>query len=377
MIVFTGVPTMYTRLIQSYEAMDPKLQEASASATSNLGQAFCTIAAVLGGKSLASQISEKIAALSVMMSVTLLMDGQDSKDPKQSTVDMTVFIKPIRNFFAALFLASIGMLIHVHFLWNHIDILLAAVILVIVIKTPVVAIVVKGFRYNNNTSLLRDLSCSIFVGWNVSVAFVLLSHASNVHLVEGKLYLMLLGTTALSLLHLDPRIIKKFLHQILSGVAYCHKKRIMHRDLMPSNLLLDLYASVVKIVDFGLAREFHNPLREYTPEVVTLWYRPPEILLGSSVYFAPADMWSIGCIFAEMVMHRPLFAGETELHHLWGHQTKEHGLETCLKKMLFMDPARRISAPRALEHAYFKEEAQAEAEVEDGDYDDDDYNEFP
>ncbi|CAL5397503.1 unnamed protein product [Camellia sinensis] len=248
------------------------------------GQAFCTIAAVLGGKSLASQISEKIAALSVMMSVTLLMDGQDSKDPKQSTVDMTAFIKPIRNFFAALFLASIGMLIHVHFLWNHIDILLAAVILVIVIKTLVVAIVVKGFRYNNKTSLFRDLSCSIFVGWNVSVAFVLLSHASNVHLVEGKLYLLLLGTTALSL--------------------------------------------VMKIADFGLAREFHNPLREYTPEVVTLWYRPPEILLGSSVYFAPVDMWSIGCIFSGMVMHRPLFAGETELHHLWGHQTKEHGLET-------------------------------------------------
>ncbi|KAF5946103.1 hypothetical protein HYC85_016331 [Camellia sinensis] len=123
----------------------------------------------------------------------------------------------------------------------------------------------------------------------------------------------------------------------------------MHRDLKPSNLLLDLYASVVKIADFGLAREFHNPLRECTPEswgdsvmvgvaaatatatatvlVVTLWYRPPEILLGSSVYFAPVDMWSIGCIFSEMVMHRPLFAGETELHHLWGHQTKEHGLE--------------------------------------------------
>lgn len=98
-------------------------------------------------------------------------------------------VEPIRNFFAALFLASIGMLIHVHFLWNHVDILLAAVILVIIIKTIVVAIVVKGFRYNNKTSLLvrfqklllqldvhienhfidgGTLGYVICVGWNVS-----------------------------------------------------------------------------------------------------------------------------------------------------------------------------------------------------------------
>ncbi|KAI7997749.1 K(+) efflux antiporter 5 [Camellia lanceoleosa] len=105
-------------------------------------------------------------------------------------------VEPIRNFFAALFLANIGMLIHVHFLWNHIDILLAAVILVIVIKTLVVASVVKGFRYNNKTSLLVGMSLAQ-IG---EFAFVFLSRASNVHLVEGKLYLLLLGTTALSLL---------------------------------------------------------------------------------------------------------------------------------------------------------------------------------
>lgn len=67
-------------------------------------------------------------------------------------------VEPIRNLFAALFLASIGMLIHVHFLWNHIDILLAAVILVIIIKTVVVTLVVRGFRYNNKTSLLVCLT---------------------------------------------------------------------------------------------------------------------------------------------------------------------------------------------------------------------------
>ncbi|KAJ1408154.1 Sodium/solute symporter superfamily [Sesbania bispinosa] len=104
-------------------------------------------------------------------------------------------VEPIRNFFAALFLASIGMLIHVHFLWNHVDILLAAVILVIIIKTIVAASVVKGFGYNNKTSLLVGMSLAQ-IG---EFAFVLLSRASNLHLVEGKLYLLLLGTTALSL----------------------------------------------------------------------------------------------------------------------------------------------------------------------------------
>ncbi|KAE8665268.1 K(+) efflux antiporter 4 [Hibiscus syriacus] len=104
-------------------------------------------------------------------------------------------IEPIRNFFAALFLASIGMLIHVHFLWNHVDILLASVILVITVKTIIIALVVKGFGYNNKTSLLVGMSLAQ-IG---EFAFVLLSRATNIHLVEGKLYLLLLGTTALSL----------------------------------------------------------------------------------------------------------------------------------------------------------------------------------
>ncbi|XP_039017040.1 K(+) efflux antiporter 6-like isoform X2 [Hibiscus syriacus] len=104
-------------------------------------------------------------------------------------------IEPIRNFFAALFLASIGMLINVQFLWNHVDILLASVILVITVKTIIIALVVKGFGYNNKTSLLVGMSLAQ-IG---EFAFVLLSRATNIHLVEGKLYLLLLGTTALSL----------------------------------------------------------------------------------------------------------------------------------------------------------------------------------
>ncbi|XP_076904121.1 K(+) efflux antiporter 4-like isoform X3 [Bidens hawaiensis] len=119
-------------------------------------------------------------------------------------------VEPIRNFFAALFLASIGMLIHVQFLWNHIDILLAAVILVVVIKTFVVATVVKGFGYTNKTALLVGMSLAQ-IG---EFAFVLLSRASNLHLIEGKLYLLLLGTTALSL------VTTPFLFKLIPAVVH-------------------------------------------------------------------------------------------------------------------------------------------------------------
>ncbi|XP_074319622.1 K(+) efflux antiporter 5 isoform X2 [Silene latifolia] len=104
-------------------------------------------------------------------------------------------VEPIRNLFAALFLSSIGMLIHVQFLWNHVDILLASVVLVVVFKTSVAAGVTKAFGYNLRTSFLVGLSLAQ-IG---EFAFVLLSRASNLHLVEGKMYLLLLGTTALSL----------------------------------------------------------------------------------------------------------------------------------------------------------------------------------
>lgn len=104
-------------------------------------------------------------------------------------------VEAIRNLFAALFLASIGMLIHVKFLWNHVDILLAAVILVIIVKSIVVTIVVKAFGYSIRTAFVVGLSLAQ-IG---EFAFVLLSRASHLHLVGGKMYLLLLGTTALSL----------------------------------------------------------------------------------------------------------------------------------------------------------------------------------
>jgi len=73
----------------------------------------------------------------------------------------------------------------------------------------------------------------------------------------------------------------------------------MHRDLKPQNLLID-NKGVIKLADFGLARAFGLPVKTYTHEVVTLWYRAPEILLGQKQYSTPVDIWSVGCIFAEM-----------------------------------------------------------------------------
>lgn len=103
-------------------------------------------------------------------------------------------------------------------------------------------------------------------------------------------------------------LVRGFLFQLLQGVAYCHRSLVLHRDLKPQNLLVSRRGEL-KIADFGLARTFGAPVRGYSAEVVTLWYRPPDVLLGNMYYSTSIDIWSVGCIFAEMMNGRPLFPG--------------------------------------------------------------------
>lgn len=201
---------------------------------------------------------------------------------------------------------------------------------------------------------------------------------------------------------MEAGIMKSFLYQLLRGVAFCHHHRVLHRDLKPQNLLINREGEL-KLADFGLARAFGIPVRSYTHEVVTLWYRAPDVLLGSRKYSTPVDIWSIGCIFAEMCNGRPLFPGNSEknqleriflqlglpdeeeypgltelpewpsakarmkekslqggfslkrpatLQHLVKNMSDPLGLD-LLTQMLQYDPAKRISARAAMDHPYF------------------------
>lgn len=106
--------------------------------------------------------------------------------------------------------------------------------------------------------------------------------------------------------------IKCIIYQILQGVKYLHEKKILHRDLKSANILLN-NSGEVKIADFGLARQIsYLPQMLYTNKVVTLWYRAPEILLGSQDYGTPVDIWSVGCVLVELITGEVLCPGDKE-----------------------------------------------------------------
>ena len=191
--------------------------------------------------------------------------------------------------------------------------------------------------------------------------------------------------------YLEPMLVKSYMFQLLRGLAFCHTRAVMHRDLKPQNLLVSREGTL-KLADFGLARAFSLPIRNLTHEVVTLWYRAPEVLLGARHYAPSVDIWACGTIMVELVNKRPVFPGDSEIDELYkifrglGTPTNEtwpgveelpdfamtfpkwaarpigtlikdnmlgeEGLD-LLQKMLNYNPAERISAKAALEHPYF------------------------
>lgn len=186
--------------------------------------------------------------------------------------------------------------------------------------------------------------------------------------------------------------IKCLMTQLLRAVNHLHDNWILHRDLKTSNLLFS-HSGILKVGDFGLAREYGSPLKHYTPVVVTLWYRAPELLLGTKEYSTSVDMWSVGCIFAEFLRMEPLFPGKTEIDQLnrifkalgtpteadWPDYPKfpvvqkvpfprhpPHGIRSefkylsekgydLLRQFLTYDTKKRVTAEVALQHDYFSE----------------------
>jgi len=190
--------------------------------------------------------------------------------------------------------------------------------------------------------------------------------------------------------NLSPRVVKNYTKQLFMGLMYCHQRRILHRDLKPQNLLIDNTSGALKLADFGLARAFCVPIRPYTHEVVTLWYRAPEILLGQQQYSVAVDVWSAGCIFAEMITKRALFPGDSEIDQIfrifrtlgtpsndvWQGCTQlpeykasfpkwkptelakmipgaDDAAIDLINRTLVYEPGQRISAKSALDHPYF------------------------
>ncbi|XP_057830855.1 cyclin-dependent kinase C-2 isoform X2 [Cryptomeria japonica] len=185
--------------------------------------------------------------------------------------------------------------------------------------------------------------------------------------------------------------IKCYMRQLLTGLHYCHINQVLHRDIKGSNLLID-NNGILKLADFGLARSFGSDQNQsLTNRVITLWYRPPELLLGSTMYGPAVDMWSVGCIFAELLNGKPILPGKSEpeqvnkIYDLCGspdesnwpgvsklkywsslkpqkpmrRRVKEafknfdkHALD-LLERMLTLDPSQRISAKDALDAEYF------------------------
>ncbi|XP_066366304.1 LOW QUALITY PROTEIN: cyclin-dependent kinase D-1-like [Miscanthus floridulus] len=187
---------------------------------------------------------------------------------------------------------------------------------------------------------------------------------------------------------LSPADTKSYVQMMLKGLAFCHKKWVLHRDMKPNNLLIGADGQL-KLADFGLARMFGSPGRNFTHQVFARWYRAPELLFGSKQYGSGVDIWAAGCIFAELLTRRAFLQGSSDIDQLgkifaalgtpkssqWPDMVylpdyveyqyvaapplrtlfpmASNDALDLLSKMLTYDPKARISAQQALEHRYF------------------------
>lgn len=199
---------------------------------------------------------------------------------------------------------------------------------------------------------------------------------------------------------LSPQEVKTCLHMILSGLHNCHQHWTLHRDLKPSNILIGADGNL-KLADFGLARIYGSPNPRMTHQVITRWYRPPELLFAADRYGPAVDMWSVGCIFAELLLRVPYIAGNSDIDQLSkifqarGTPTdddwpgREHlpayvkfsdtpapdhkrlftaaspAALDLLNAFLVLNPEKRISCEEALNHNYFQVEEPNICEAED------------
>lgn len=193
--------------------------------------------------------------------------------------------------------------------------------------------------------------------------------------------------------------IKAWMGMLCRGVWFCHENFVLHRDIKPNNLLIAADGEV-KLADFGLARNFSDPYRVMTSNVITRWYRPPELLFGAKHYSGAVDVWSVGLVFAELVLRTPYLAANTEFEQInlicqavgtpteenWPGVSKlphytvndeapvpvrgtEHYIPTfgaagqqgvdLLMKTMILDPRKRITAKGMLEHGWWASEPRA------------------
>ena len=241
-------------------------------------------------------------------------------------------------------------------------------------------------RHENVIDLLGIISTNVCLDSNI--------HKADVYLVFEYMDHDLMGLLDSGLAQLDPTQIQFMIKQLLEAVAYCHSNNFLHRDLKCSNILISNEGKI-KLADFGLARYYHaeDEQRMYTNKVITLWYRAPELLLGEERYGPPIDMWSCGCILAELFNKKTLFIASREIELLdkicqlcgtptpavWPEVTKlslfnsfkpkqyyrrrlrgefedktPHDALELLDKLLILDPNKRITAAQALKHQFFK-----------------------